>query len=152
MKAFKILGRGVQRTLLLILLPHISSCTMTQKWQHEKCEAYSSEYSSKRILFQPNNNKSSLDIELVTDIHSQKMYVNLHSLPIAEDPNYPGKVSLVICIENDKHKILADRFQGGQRLLLSEYGRDLILDSLKKNQPVAITTGRYSCTITPNGL
>lgn len=78
------------------------------------------------------------------------MYINLFSIGLTPGEDCVAAVTASTCIESQVFPGIV--FQGGQRILLNEEGRDYIIDNLLKGEDVGIQVGRYSSVVPSNNF
>lgn len=124
-----------------------SDCSL---WQHDIVRTKCSKYDSDRIILRPNNIFRGLELELARTCSGDRMYVNVFSLSLPRDPDHPSKTKITIITEDEEYHVLADRLEGGQRLLLPGTTADFIIQKLLEDQAICISIGRYRSEIYPN--
>ncbi len=140
---------------VLPLIFFLSSCVEPSScdWQREEYHSHFPGYSSKIISLPPANDDFGLELELASySTESDRMYINLFSLPIPENPNRPKKVDVAIAFESSTETVEADLFSGGQRILLPPEAAQKIIDSLLEGQAVTISVDRYRGEIYPENF
>ncbi len=136
---------------LVALFLLLTSCTCPN-WTLDKTITFNPCYNSGRLYFYADCCGKDLELELDRGASGLRMYINVFSLEIAPVILDPPQAELVITIEESEYKYLADILQGGQRLLLTDEARDLIIDTLQSNQIVILKAGRYKAAIQPENF
>lgn len=79
-----------------------------------------------------------------------RLYINVYGLEIPPDPNDPSVVQVYISFKELSYCFPAQRFSGGQRLLIPPHVANDIIFYLSEDQPVFIRVGRYQADIYPD--
>jgi len=91
-------------------------------------------------------------LEIVKGYSGVRMYLNIYCLSFPQELDNPFKTLVTISNDSDSYDVLADRFEGGQRLLLPPEAADNIIYRLLNNQSLTISVGRYCSEIIPEGF
>lgn len=75
------------------------------------------------------------------------MYVNIFSLPVIPLPDNPFHVNVEVEVNDNIFHFCSVLMQGGQRILLPDEARDLIIEALISYNLLTLSVGRYSTTI-----
>lgn len=73
-------------------------------------------------------------------------------MKVAEDERYPGQTPVIVTIDSIDNEMMAARFEGGQRFLLPEHGRDRIIEALREGKPVTVSISWYKQTFPANNF
>lgn len=124
-----------------------SSC---RQWELETTHTGYTCYNS-AVLYLPTSSENNLEMELVRSASGTRLYINVFVLavPYADDPT---KTPVQIEVEELMQTVYAERFEGGQRVLLPPDATAWILESLLNNQTVKIFVGRYHAEVIPTGF
>lgn len=98
----------------------------------------------------PSNEFTGLELDFVQMKDGLRLYINVYGLEIPAEPDNLGYSRVFISFREYSYHFSAQRFQGGQRLLVPEYVQSEIIDFLQEGQPVFIQVGRYESTIYPD--
>lgn len=82
----------------------------------------------------------------------QRMYINIYSVKIAPDCEYPEYAKLSVVIDGQKYEMYARLLEGNQRILLSDDDAEKIICALMNGFDVEISVGRYCSVIPANGF
>lgn len=133
---------------LVCLILIFTSCASTcNQWQFEATITACPCYNSGRMTISSCDPLKNLSLELVRGSSGLRVYLNTHSLPFPCDPNHPDMTSLLLTIDGVDDCVIADRFQGGQRLLLPPQTAQKTIEKLLANKSLHITVGRYHAVI-----
>lgn len=122
--------------LFLIALSNCSSHS-TSNWKQDSLnDLHRSIYQNKNV-----------QLEILSTETTTTVYLNTLSLKFPSTQQQPGKTTVIIQIDDQPIKVLAHRFQGGQKLLFDEPTRKLILSAIKNQQVLALQAGRYHLKI-----
>ncbi len=147
-----ILSKLQRKRALSALFLFLISCTTCHQWNLIETRADSPCFESARLYYAPEVMSCGLELELDCGTSGWRMYVNTFSLAIAPiDKNNP-QATVNIEIEDIQYQFLADLFKGGQRLLLPDEARDLIIETLLQGMLVKITVGRNSEVFPPKNF
>jgi hypothetical protein len=100
-----------------------------------------------RLYLPAKCDSKNLEIEFVATSDGLRLYLSVYGLeiPASEEDCHRSLVS--IDFGESCYDFFADRFVGGQRLLLPVYVQNDIVAALQIGQTVSLTTGRYSADI-----
>jgi hypothetical protein len=121
-------------------------------WGFQKGISHCFNDNSGRIFLPPTGPTSGLSMEIVRGSYGVRMYVNVLQLEAPLDPSSPEVTPVVLSIYGNVVVVMADRFQGGQRLLLPEDITDELIDVLLSNQSFLVYVGCYEAEIVPTGF
>jgi|694.fasta_scaffold01000_17 hypothetical protein len=127
------------------------SCQTYPHWELRKTSTDRPYYNSSRIYFSDENARG-LELELDYGVLGLQMYVNVFSLEVPSLPDDPTLANVNVEIDGEQRVFIAHLFLGGQRLLLPDEARDLILETLLSGAPVTLSTGRYRSIIPPANI
>lgn len=91
-----------------------------------------------------------LEAEILSIESGLRFYLNALSLELPMVDDDVDYTTVIISIGDQDYSFLADRFQGGQQLLLPEDAQNLIIETLLQKCEVDIRVGRYQTTLVPN--
>lgn len=138
--------------LLSLLLLMASSCTApaATHWQTQTAIGSSSSLNSSRLYLPPANEFSGLELEFVLMRDGLRLYMNVYGLEISSEP-YDSSISRVfISFKDHSYHFSAQRFLGGQRLLIPECVQSEMIEYLQEGRPLFIQVGRYQADINPD--
>jgi len=81
-----------------------------------------------------------------------QLYLNALSLQIPYLPNDEMHAGVTIAIEDQEYYFIADRFEGGQKVLLSDDALQIIINALLEGYFIDISIGRYETTLSPDNF
>jgi len=93
-----------------------------------------------------------LEAEILAIDGGLRFYLNALSLEFPVVEGNEDYTTVILFIGDQEHPFLADRFQGGQQLLLPEEAQNLIIETLLQKYEVDIKVGRYQTTLVPNNF
>lgn len=129
----------------------LTSCSSNKPlWEVSETKTRHTSHQAFRVSQKPDNIFRGMEIEFVRTSSGLRSYLNVHSLKFTEHRFNHKKTEIVVISEDDEKKFLADRLEGGQRLLLSADAQDFLLNQLSKNQTVKIVSGRFDVEILPD--
>lgn len=135
---------------LVALFCFLSSCaTPARQWELEKTRSCSPCFQSAKLFLPVDDNFCGMEIELTQGHCGLRMYVNVFTLEFPYTQENDAKTALVITVDEVSQTIYADRFQGGQRLLLPPDASEYIILSLLANKKVDIRAGRFHSIVIP---
>jgi hypothetical protein len=147
MKLFQVNLKRVGIALFLFFSTCSSTCK--QQWMIEKVITDSPCFNSGKLTLSPTDTFCGLELELTRGESGVRMYINVFSLEIKPEHSMQSTALVEVTYQNQKQTFHAFLYQGGQRLLLPNQARDLIIESLSQNEPVCIAVGRYRSEISP---
>jgi hypothetical protein len=147
------LKKRTPNVLFFFLLFFSFSCVKPcQQWEMDHIEAQCPYYNSTKIYLPALNSFSNLEVEIVRTANETRMYFNIFTLEfpwICEDES---KTEVCLVIDQQEYRFLADRLEGGQRLLLPPDALELVVQTLLQYAPVQAIVGRYTADIIPNNF
>lgn len=145
----KLTGFHRKRALSCALsLVCLSSCSSpVRHWEIEQTLTCNPCYNSGKVYFPPCDEIFGLELELARGPTDYRMYLNIFSRQFPSEDEEGNKTKVSVTIAEQPTDFLANRFQGGQRLLLPDEAVDQIINALIDNQTVTIAVGRYSSEI-----
>lgn len=93
-----------------------------------------------------------MEVEFVRTASGLRSYLNVHSLKFAEETAHAKKTEIVLISDGTERHYLADRLEGGQRLLLPPEAQEFLLDQLAENHSVRVVSGRFDVEVSPAEL
>lgn len=140
--------RGAFCTLLLLFA---TSCSGTcQQWCGDSAVGSPCSANSARLYLCPSNELTGLELDFVQMKEGLRLYINVYGLEIPPEPNSLDHSRVFVSFREYSYHFSAQRFQGGQRLLVPEYVQSEIIDFLQEGQAVHLQVGRYESTICPD--
>ncbi len=106
----------------------------------DKVNSYGHDFDSCRIRFVRKSGFCALDVEIIRTSEDERVYVNIHGLPLPPCPT----IAIQTTIEGQIDNFQAYVMEGGQRLLLDEESSQIILDALWEENSVSLKVGSYS--------
>lgn len=139
---------------LSILLILCTSCAAVpcREWQFTCIKTPDPCFSSSRLILRTSNRFRGLDVEFIQTANGMEMHLNAFSLPFSNAPDDPSKTSVKITIEDEVWVILAERLDGGQRLLIPFAVSQQVVAALLNEQDVQIQVGRYQEELLAQGF
>ena len=144
MKCYRSLGK---RTIILLFLFLFSCQPLRPKWELEKTVTRRSNFNSGVLFFPAEECFTHLEFELAKTQSGVRAYINTFFSPIASTEDHQVEVS--VATETDKYCFFADILKGGQRLLLPDEARDMIIELLLNDETITIKVDRYQQRIPP---
>lgn len=134
----------------LILFALVCSCSPSCRgWVYDEVSTSCGVYDSSRLYLPRDLSTDNLEVEVIQSTFGTRVYLNVFSLSLPYDPNYPDKVLILLYIAGEEHHVLAERLLGAQRALLPDDSAQLLINALLDNQTVHIRVGRYHADIVP---
>lgn len=137
---------------LLILLLMTSCSNKKALWEISETKTRHTSHQAFRISQKPNNIFRGIEVEFVRTSSGLRTYLNVHTLAFTENRFNHKKTEIVFISGGDEKSFLADRLEGGQRLLLPMEAQEFLLEKLSKNQSVKVISGRFDVDILPEEL
>lgn len=146
--------RNIKKIFISSLIPLINACCPSSpcQWQSECAIACNPNQSSARMYLCPANEFAGLELEFVVNACELRLYLNVFGLEIPPDPCDTAYSRVYISFRDHSYTFLAQRFIGGQRLLIPEKVQEEIIDYLQRDQPVFIQVDRYQSDIYPENF
>lgn len=135
--------------LLVVLL---CGCTTHNRWSVDHIKSGRPEFNSSKLSYRTLDPLHGLELELIRTQNSFNLYLHVNSQTIPPCKNNPKAALVSVITQDASHTEEAARLQGGQKILLSENLRDIIIDALQKNSSLTIRVGNYSTLIEPEGF
>jgi len=129
--------------LFLIIFLLTACCPPCHQWKLAAIKADCPTATYVKVYLPACSTFDGMETELMCNNGNLHLYLNAFSLqfPANADDCSQTDVKVVIC--DQEHRFLAERLQGGQRLLLSDDAQQLIICSLLEGNEVEIFAGRY---------
>jgi hypothetical protein len=134
-------------TLFLIIFLVTSCSPQCNQWKLAVIKADCPPAKYARACLPACNTFNGMEAVLMSSNGTTHFYLNALTLlfPVYECDNAHTEIKIVI--EEENYCFIVDRLQGGQRLLLPEEAKQLIVDALLEFKCVEISTGRYQTTL-----
>lgn len=141
--------RRVLRILLLLFF--FPSCSPPCAWEFHHAKGVAPCFYSEQILFRRQSNLDVIEIEILSDHHGMRMYLNLFLCPLqnGSGEQVAIKYGVTDSIEKESHAYL---LEGGQRLLVSEKAACEIISFLLEGQTIFLEVGAYRMTLPPSNF
>lgn len=140
----------IMKGAIFALFLFLTSCSKSShQWICEKTLTHDPCYDSMRIILPSRNHFRELELELTQGAYC-KMYINVFSIELPEDPDCPNKTKVSLSVDGNSKIVYADRLKGGQRLLLPPDTTQMIIDSLLEGKPLSLSVSRYKAEIIPD--
>lgn len=107
---------------------------------------------SARVILPPRQPCGTLQFEIIRDIHGYRMYVSTISYVLADCCGSQNQVGFSVCVEDQQYDFDAYLFEGGQRALIPDDARDIIVGGLLADNCVTICIGIYTVDIPSQGF
>lgn len=118
----------------------------TRDWQTQAIITHNPDYNSKRFVLSPHNIYRDLEVEIVQDTNSTRVYLNTHSRKFTSSM----ELQVTASDKAQTKSLKTYRLQGGQRLLVCDEDAKWLLDTLKKGKRLHIYVGeRYQADLPP---
>ncbi|MEI8365700.1 MAG: hypothetical protein WCF65_04695 [Parachlamydiaceae bacterium] len=98
------------------------------------------------------NTFSGIEAQLVCTNGTFVLYLDTCTLQFPSTSDCPTQTKVNISVNNHKYQILAERLEGGQRLILPDDTVQFIIYSLLQASCVEISVGRYQTTLVCEGF
>jgi hypothetical protein len=150
MNFFSLVRKRASLAFFLILL---SSCSKPcQEWEFEETITDCSAFNSAKVSLSPTNEFRGLELELTKNAYDSRMYINVYSRQIQENPEQPGLVDFSIQINEETYENVGYLFEGGQRILMPTDATLLVINALTENKIITISVQQYSSEIIPTNF
>lgn len=138
-----------KRVLAALFLLFCFSCTNPcQQWEWERIQTHYLEFDSAKLSWWTSDPCQGVDVQIVCTTCETLIYfdLNIFEFPFIENDPLKTEV-LILTDENREYCFVADRLEGGQRLLLPAEAGSLILDLLSAGSSFTISIENYSETV-----
>ena len=142
-----------RRVVAILLLFFITSCfskSHDPAWVLQKNVTEKHAYNSGKLSYPAQSQFNGIEIELMKSSRDLRLYLNVFTRSIPSASNDPSKALVSLNIAGKQTDFFADRFEGGQRLLLPQNALDTILEALQQDSTIEITLTGYRATISPD--
>lgn len=95
---------------------------------------------------------SGIEAELLCAGAEKHLYLNAFSLQFPKCADDEDTTEVIVLINDIEYTFIAQRFEGGQRLLLPEIAQQLIIDALLEGHCIDLSTGHYRATLIPDNF
>ena len=136
----------------MLLCLALAACASKGNWKYNEISSGSSEFNSSRLSFVALDSPARLQLEILRTKNACRGYLYVHSVPILANQNDTKTSTLSILIGEETLSFLAQRHEGGHRILLSEEALSKIVNSLKQGLEVTLSTSGYQTTLNPQGF
>lgn len=134
--------------LALCFLLFFSGCAKKgPQWELERIQGDCPPQVYSKVFLIPSSTFNGIQVELVGVGSDQHLYLSVLCLQISPSSSSDSIVNVTITIEDQVYTVSAELLEGGQRVLLPEEAKDLIVCSLLNDQEVTIAMGRYRQTL-----
>lgn len=138
-----------KKRALIALFFFITSCSTTpRQWNCENIDAHHPCFKCSRMILNSDKEFRGLQFEITRTSSGIRAYISTLSLSFPKNP----KVEVVMEVGDKTTIILAERLEGGQRLLLTPPDTDIIIQNLLQGKTLTLSIGRYSSEIVPTGF
>lgn len=131
------------KEMLFALL--LCSCAKQSPWAFDQIHSGQKEHRSTRLSYHSSDPTRGVDLELLNTEENLKVYLNIHSLPLAHTPS--KTLPITLSADGQTVRCEAYRLEGGQRFLLSPEGAETLIESLLDHSEVTIALASYRTTI-----
>lgn len=128
------------------------SCSQATPWSINHIKTGNACFDSSELCYRSSDPANGLDLEMIRTQESLRLYLSVRSRIIPPYKNNPQEAIVEVLANGEKHRFIAFRHEGGQRVLLPEECQNLILSQLKDNHPVAISLSGYKNIIEPTSF
>jgi len=139
-------------SFFLITIIFTSCCPPCHQWKLAsiKGDCPSSNYI--KAYLPTRNTFNGIEPELVCTNGLLQLYLNAHSLQFPCNSDNHAQTNVEVIIGDQDYCFIAERLEGGQRLLLPNEALEIIVCSLLEKNNVEITIGRYESTLIYEGF
>jgi hypothetical protein len=149
----KMRQKFMQRALTaLCTLSLLNGCSTPpcREWIFNDIIASCPSYNSGRLLLQPDNAYTYLEVEILRSKSGIRMYLNILLMEARPCEENPQKAKVEIILADETLTVYAHILKGGQRLLLPGEVADLLIDTLLDDQCFTIQVGAKKIVIVPD--
>ena len=150
MLAFWFARKRVFSSLFLFLFSCIACSPPCHQWQIAIIKAYCPPATYVKTYLPATNTFSGMEVELMCHNGCLNLYLNAITLQFPTTNPKQTELKIVVC--DQTYIFLAERLNGGQRLLLPDDAKQLVICSLLEENCVKIYAGRYETTVTDEGF
>lgn len=143
----------MQRVLItLCILVFLSGCNAPtcREWIFNDVITSCPSFNSGRLLLQPDNVFSYLEVEIVRSQSGIRMYINILLMEARPCEDNPQKTKLEVIFPDETLTIYADILKGGQRLLLPGEIADLLIQKLQDDECFTLQVGSKKIEVVPD--
>lgn len=134
--------------LVLITLLKTSCCPQYNHWKLAAIKADCPTASYVKVYLPPCNTFNGLEAVFMSCNGNMHLYFNALTLLFPCLCNDENHSEVVIIIKDESYRFIAERLQGGQRLLMPEESMLLITLCLLEKECVEVSIGRYHALLT----
>lgn len=127
------------------------SCQCQPLWIFEKTVTCRSDFNSGVLFYPAEDPITNLELEITQTGSGLYAYINVFACPILSTTQ-DHQVEVSVTINSEENCFLADILTGGQRLLLPDDARDLIIGALLDGMAVDVRAGPYRQNVSPDGF
>ncbi len=135
-------------TAFLLFLYSCAAATQA-KWEYDEVISHYPAVSSATLYFEPCNLFREMRLEICRTCSGLKTYLSIFSLSLPQEASNPHKTSITLACDGLELTFLADRLEGGQRLLLPKEAEEALIRWMLEDHIVTITCGRFQTEVPP---
>lgn len=134
---------------IFLLLFLLLSCSKQSHWAFDQVHSDQKEFRSAKLTYYSLDPVHGIDLEFLKTEEHLKVYLNIHSIPIAPNKEDPKNTVCTIVIDEETLRCSAYRLDGGQRFLISNDVGETLIEALKNQKPVSISIASYRTVLKP---
>jgi hypothetical protein len=142
----------LKRALIALFLFLLSCSPCCQQWYYDEVRTSCPTYNSQKMFLFPENEFRGVELEIIRTCSGEYVFLNVYALSFPREQDNPNTTLVVISCGDLSNKYLADRFEGGQRLLLPKEAEMFIITKLLEGKQLTVSTGRFCSEIIPRGF
>ncbi len=143
----------MQRVFIaLCILTFLNGCSSPRcrQWIFNDVITSCPSHNSGRLLLQPNNDFSYLELEIVRSRSGVRMYLNILLMEARPSEENPQMTKVLILLSDETLTVYANIFKGGQRILIPGEIADILIENLLDSQCSTIQLGARKIDIIPD--
>ena len=150
-----IIIRYIQRALIaLCFITFLTGCSSPgcREWVFLNLMTTNPCYNSGKVILEPENSYSYLEMEMIRSHSGIRMYLNILLMQALPCPDNIKLTKVEIILPDETLTIYADLLEGGQRLLIPEQIAGILIETLLNDQSFTIKVGLKKVVIIPNNF
>lgn len=124
------------------------SCSAKSPWVSQSIKTGNPDYNSTRLVYHSPDKLHGIDLELLKTGETTRLYLIVHSHTVPPYKGDPKRAAVLLTIDKKSYTVIAGRREGGQKLLMPDSARELILSALKNGTFIDISLKGYTAKVT----
>ena len=107
-------------------------------------------YNSGKLILEPENSYSYLQMEIIRNHSGTRMYLNILLMQALPCDDNPKMTKVEITLPDETLTVYANLLEGGQRILIPGEVADILIQTLLEGQSFTVKTGSKKIVIIPD--